>query len=49
MIDLLPAERAAGLAAGPVTIDIDATDATDVEVYGSKKRGSVVFSSQEGQ
>jgi hypothetical protein len=36
MIVLLPAERAAELAAGPVTIDIDATD---VEVYGSKKRG----------
>jgi Transposase DDE domain group 1 len=32
---LLPAERAAELAGGPVTIDIDATD---VEVYGSKKR-----------
>src|SRR6266851_1636196 len=32
----LPAERAAELAEGPVTIDIDATD---VEVYGSKKRG----------
>ena len=36
MIGLLPAERAAELAGGPVTIDIDATD---VEVYGSKKRG----------
>ena len=36
MIGLLPAERAAELAEGPVTIDIDATD---VEVYGSKKRG----------
>ena len=35
-MSLLPAERAAELAAGPVTIDIDATD---VEVYGSKKRG----------
>ena len=33
---LLPAERAAERAEGPVTIDIDATD---VEVYGSKKRG----------
>jgi hypothetical protein len=32
MVSLLPAE----LAAGPVTIDIDATD---MEVYGSKKRG----------
>ena len=36
MAALLPAERAAELAEGPVTIDIDATD---VEVYGSKKRG----------
>ena len=36
MIGLLPAERAAELAEGPVTIDIDATD---VEVYGSRKRG----------
>jgi hypothetical protein len=36
MAGLLPAERAAELAGGPVTIDIDATD---VEVYGSKKRG----------
>jgi hypothetical protein len=36
MAALLPAERGAELAGGPVTIDIDATD---VEVYGSKKRG----------
>jgi len=36
MLSLLPAERAAELAEGPVTVDIDATD---VEVYGSKKRG----------
>ena len=37
MLGLLPAERAAELAGGgPVTIDIDATD---VEVYGSKKQG----------
>ena len=36
MLGLLSAERAAELAAWPVTIDIDATD---VEVYGSKKRG----------
>src|SRR5450755_2738763 len=36
MVGLLPAERAAELAGGPVTIDIDATD---VEVYGSRKRG----------
>ncbi len=36
MAALLPAERAAELASGPVTIDIDATD---VEVYGSKKGG----------
>ena len=32
----LPAERAAALADGPVTIDLDTTD---VEVYGRKKRG----------
>ena len=36
MVDLLPAERAAELSGGPVTIDIDATE---VEVYGNKKRG----------
>ena len=36
MLDLLPSARAAVLAGGPVTIDLDATD---VEVYGSKKRG----------
>ena len=36
MLDLLPAERAAVLADGPVTIDLDTTD---VEVYGRKKRG----------
>src|SRR5216684_2997656 len=36
MVGLLPQERAAELSGGPVTIDIDATD---VEVYGSKKRG----------
>jgi hypothetical protein len=36
MVHMLPAERAAELGEGPVTIDIDATD---VEVYGSKKRG----------
>src|SRR5271157_5918157 len=36
MAGLLPPERAAELAEGPVTIDIDATD---VEVYGSRKRG----------
>ena len=36
MLDLLPAARAAALAEGPVTIDLDATD---VEVYGRKKRG----------
>ena len=36
MVDLLPAERAAELSGGPVTIDIDATD---VEVYGNRKRG----------
>jgi hypothetical protein len=36
MLDLVPAERAAALAGGPVTIDLDTTD---VEVYGRKKRG----------
>ena len=36
MLGLLPAERAAALAGGPVTIDLDTTD---VEVYGRKKRG----------
>ncbi|MGI8448179.1 MAG: transposase [Streptosporangiaceae bacterium] len=36
MVALLPPERAAELADGPVTIDLDATD---VEVYGRKKRG----------
>ena len=36
MLDLLPAQRAAALAGGPVTIDLDTTD---VEVYGRKKRG----------
>jgi Transposase DDE domain group 1 len=36
MLSLLPAGRAAALAEGPVTIDLDATD---VEVYGRKKRG----------
>jgi hypothetical protein len=44
MIGLLPEERAAELAEGPVTIDIDATD---VEVYGSKKRG--VADNYQGQ
>ena len=36
MLSLLPAARAAALAGGPVTIDLDTTD---VEVYGRKKRG----------
>ena len=36
MLALLPKPRAAALAEGPVTIDLDATD---VEVYGRKKRG----------
>ena len=36
MFALLPADRAAALAEGPVTIDLDTTD---VEVYGRKKRG----------
>jgi DDE family transposase len=42
MLSLLPAGRAAGLAGGPVTIDLDTTD---VEVYGRKKRG-VAFNHQ---
>ena len=37
MLSLLPAGRAAALADGPVTIDLDTTD---VEVYGRKKRGA---------
>ena len=36
MLALLPPERVTALAGGPVTIDLDATD---VEVYGRKKRG----------
>jgi hypothetical protein len=36
MLDVLPAARAAALAGGPVTIDLDATD---VEACGRKKRG----------
>jgi Transposase DDE domain group 1 len=36
MLALVPAPRAAALTEGPVTIDLDTTD---VEVYGSKKRG----------
>ena len=36
VLSLLPAPRAAALANGPVTIDLDTTD---VEVYGRKKRG----------
>jgi hypothetical protein len=36
MLALLPPQRAAALTGGPVTIDLDATD---VEVYGCKKRG----------
>jgi hypothetical protein len=40
----LPAGRAAELTGGPVTVDIDATD---VEVYGSRKRG--VACSYQGQ
>jgi hypothetical protein len=35
VLSLLPAGRAAALAEGPVTIDLDTTD---VEVYGRKKR-----------
>jgi hypothetical protein len=44
MAELLPAPRAAALAEGPVTIDLDTTD---VEVYGCKKRG--VASNHQGQ
>jgi hypothetical protein len=36
MLDLLPAPRVTALTDGPVTIDLDATD---VEVYGARKRG----------
>jgi hypothetical protein len=36
MVSLMPAARAAALAGGPVTIDLDATD---VEACGRKKRG----------
>jgi hypothetical protein len=36
VLGMLPAPRAAALAGGPVTIDLDTTD---VEVYGRKKRG----------
>jgi hypothetical protein len=36
VLGMLPGPRAAALAGGPVTIDLDTTD---VEVYGSKKRG----------
>jgi hypothetical protein len=36
MLSLVPAQRATALTEGPVTIDLDTTD---VEVYGSKKRG----------
>ena len=36
MLAMLPAQRAAALTEGPVTIDLDTTD---VEVYGRKKRG----------
>ncbi len=44
MLSLLPAERVAALAGGPVTIDLYTTD---VEVYGSKKRG--VACNHQGQ
>ena len=44
MLGLLPAERAAALAGGPVTMDLDTTD---VEVYGGEKRG--VAYNHEGQ
>jgi hypothetical protein len=44
MLSLLPAQRATALTEGPVTIDLDSTD---VEVYGSKKRG--VAHNHQGQ
>ena len=44
MLALLSAPRAAALAEGPVTIDLDTTD---VEVYGRKKRG--VACNHQGQ
>jgi hypothetical protein len=44
MLGVLPAPRAAALAGGPVTIDLDATD---VEVYGRRKRG--VACNHQGQ
>ena len=44
MLSLLPAERAAELAGGPVTIDLDTTD---VEACGRKKRG--VACNHQGQ
>jgi hypothetical protein len=44
MVSLLSRERAAALTAGAVTIDLDATD---VEVYGRKKRG--VACNHQGQ
>ena len=47
MVGMLPAERAAELAQGPVTIDIDATG---VEVYGNKKRGvAYTYQGQRGR
>ena len=44
MLSLLPAPRAAALAGGPVTIDLDTTD---VEACGRKKRG--VACNHQGQ
>ncbi len=44
MLALLPPDRAEALTSGPVTIDMDATD---VEVYGRKKRG--VAHNHQGQ
>ena len=43
---MLPAERAAELAQGPVTIDIDATD---VEVYGTRNAGGLHLSGAAGR
>jgi hypothetical protein len=46
MLTLLPAGRSAALSQGPVTIDLDTTD---VEVYGSKKRGVAFSANHQGQ
>ena len=45
MLDLAPAERAAALAGGPVTIDLDTTD---VEVYGRKNAAWLITTRGSG-